>query len=55
MNGTGSRPLEIRSQMAALGFWSTAHLPPSRYEFMLIVIDKTGNSQECIVPVIIQR
>lgn len=39
----------------SLGFWSTAHLPPSRYEFMLIVIDKTGNSQECIIPVIIQR
>jgi hypothetical protein len=39
----------------SLGFWSTAHLPPGRYQFMLIVIDKTGNSQECVVPVIIQR
>lgn len=38
-----------------LGFWSTAHLPPGRYQFMLIAIDKTGNSQECVVPVIIQR
>lgn len=39
----------------SLGFWSTAHLPPGRYQFMLIAIDKTGNSQECVVPVIIQR
>lgn len=39
----------------SLGFWSTAHLPVGRYHFMLIVIDKTGNSQECIVPVVIQR
>lgn len=38
-----------------LGFWSTAHLPPGRYQFMLIAIDRTGNSQECLVPVIIQR
>jgi hypothetical protein len=39
----------------SLGFWSTAHLPPGRYQFLLIVIDKTGNSQECVVPVSIQR
>jgi hypothetical protein len=39
----------------SLGFWSTAHLPPGRYRFMLIVIDKTGNSQECVVSVVIQR
>jgi hypothetical protein len=42
-------------QNGSLGFWSTAHLPPGRYRFMLIVIDKTGNSQECVVPVAIQR
>ena len=39
----------------SLGFWSTAHLPLGRYQFLLIVIDKTGNSQECVVPVTIQR
>jgi hypothetical protein len=39
----------------SLGVWSTAHLPPGRYQFLLIVIDKMGNSQECIVPVSIQR
>jgi hypothetical protein len=38
-----------------LGFWTTSHLPPGRYRFMLIAIDKTGNSQECIVPVVIQH
>jgi hypothetical protein len=38
-----------------LGFWSTAHLPPGNYRFMLIVIDSSGNSQECVVPVVIQR
>jgi hypothetical protein len=38
-----------------LGFWSTAHLPPGRYQFMLIAIYRSGNSQECLVPVIIQR
>jgi hypothetical protein len=38
-----------------LGFWHTAHLPPGRYRFLLIVIDKSGNSQECVVPVIIQH
>jgi hypothetical protein len=42
-------------QNGNLGFWSTAHLPPGRYRFMLIVIDKTGNSQECVVPVVIKR
>jgi hypothetical protein len=39
----------------SLGFWPTAHLPSGRYRFMLIVIDKSGNSQECIVPVDIQH
>jgi hypothetical protein len=38
-----------------LGFWSTAHLPPGSYRFMLIVIDRSGNSQECVVPVVIRR
>ncbi len=38
-----------------LGFWHTAHLPAGNYGFMLIVIDKMGNSQECVVPVTIQR
>lgn len=38
-----------------LGFWSTAHLPPGNYRFMLIAIDKMGNSEECIVQVIIQH
>jgi hypothetical protein len=39
----------------SLGFWPTAHLPAGKYRFMLIVIDKSGNSQECIVPVAIQH
>jgi hypothetical protein len=39
----------------SLGYWQTAHLPPGNYRFMLIVIDKTGNSQECVVPVVIQH
>jgi hypothetical protein len=38
-----------------LGFWSTAHLPPGNYRFMLVAIDKMGNSQECIVSVIIRH
>jgi hypothetical protein len=38
-----------------LGFWSTAHLPPGNYRFMLISIDKSGNSQECVVPIVIQH
>jgi len=38
-----------------LGFWPTAHLPDGNYRFMLIVIDKSGNSQECVVPVTIQH
>jgi hypothetical protein len=42
-------------ESGTLGFWQTAHLPPGNYDFLLIVIDKTGNSQECVVPVIIQR
>jgi hypothetical protein len=42
-------------QNGDLGIWSTAHLPAGNYRFMLIVIDKTGNSQECVVPVIIQH
>jgi len=36
-----------------LGFWQTAHLPGGNYIFMLIAIDKMGNSQECTVPVVI--
>jgi hypothetical protein len=42
-------------QNGSLGVWHTSHLPPGRYSFLLIVIDKHGNSQECIVPVIIQH
>jgi hypothetical protein len=38
-----------------LGFWQTSHLPAGNYRFMLIAIDITGNSQECVVPVIIQH
>jgi len=38
-----------------LGFWQTSHLPAGNYAFMLIAIDKTGNSQECVVPVTIQH
>jgi hypothetical protein len=38
-----------------LGYWPTAHLPPGNYRFMLIAIDKRGNSQECVVPVTIQH
>jgi hypothetical protein len=38
-----------------LGWWATAHLPNGNYRFMLIAIDKTGNSQECTVPVVIQH
>lgn len=38
-----------------LGLWSTGHLPNGNYRFMLIVIDRTGNSQECTVPVVIQH
>jgi hypothetical protein len=45
----------IPVQNGDLGFWPTAHLPPGRYRFMLIVIDNTGNSQECIVPVVIRH
>lgn len=40
---------------AQLGFWQTAHLPSGSYWFMLIAIDKMGNSQECVVPVTIQH
>jgi hypothetical protein len=42
-------------QNGPLGFWTTSHLPPGSYRFLLIVIDKTGNSQECSVPVVIQH
>ena len=42
-------------QNGSLGVWHTAHLPPGRYRFLLIVIDKSGNSQECVVPVVIQH
>lgn len=38
-----------------LGYWHTTHLPPGQYRFLLIVIDKSGNSQECVVPVVIQH
>jgi hypothetical protein len=39
----------------SLGYWSTAHLPSGRYRFLLIAIDRSGNSEECAVPVIIQH
>ena len=48
---TFTTPLEN----AELGFWQTAHLPAGSYWFMLIAIDKMGNSEECIVPVTIQH
>ncbi|HUT19285.1 MAG TPA: hypothetical protein VM366_09000 [Anaerolineae bacterium] len=38
-----------------LGWWQTAHLPNGNYRFMLIAIDRMGNSQECVVPVVIQH
>jgi len=38
-----------------LGLWQTSHLPNGNYRFMLIAIDRKGNSQECIVPVVIQH
>ena len=38
-----------------LGLWQTSHLPNGNYRFMLIVIDIRGNSQECILPVVIQH
>jgi len=38
-----------------LGVWQTAHLPAGNYAFMLIVIDRTGNSEECVVPVVIEH
>jgi hypothetical protein len=36
-----------------LGVWQTSHLPAGNYSFMLIVIDRTGNSEECVVPVVV--
>ena len=42
-------------QNGDLGWWQTSHLPNGTYRFMLIAIDKTGNSQECTVSVIIQH
>jgi hypothetical protein len=42
-------------QNGSLGFWPTSHLPSGNYWFMLITIDITGNSQECVVPVVIQH
>jgi hypothetical protein len=42
-------------QNGSLGVWHTSHLPPGRYRFLLIVIDRSGNSQECVVPVVIQH
>jgi hypothetical protein len=42
-------------QNGSLGIWQTSHLPSGNYRFMLIAIDKTGNSQECTVSVIIQH
>jgi hypothetical protein len=38
-----------------LGFWKTSHLPSGSYLFMLIAIDHMGNSQECIVPVVVKH
>jgi len=38
-----------------LGWWPTSHLPDGNYRFMLIAIDKSGNSQECVVPVAIKH
>jgi len=38
-----------------LGFWRTSHLPSGNYLFMLIAIDQSGNSQECIVPVVVKH
>lgn len=38
-----------------LGWWQTAHLPNGSYRFMVIAIDRTGNSQECVVPVVIRH
>jgi len=38
-----------------LGYWGTSHLPPGNYLFMLIAIDHSGNSQECIVPVVVRH
>ena len=38
-----------------LGVWQTAHLPAGNYAFMLIVIDRTGNSEECVVPVVVSH
>ena len=38
-----------------LGWWQTAHLPNGNYRFMLIAIDRTGNSDQCVVPVVIQH
>lgn len=38
-----------------LGWWPTSHLPDGNYRFMLIAIDKNGNSQECVVPVVINH
>jgi hypothetical protein len=46
---------ETPVENGSLGLWQTSHLPPGNYRFMLIAIDKTGNSQECLVPVIIQH
>jgi hypothetical protein len=48
---TFTRPV----QAGSLGYWPTSHLPSGNYRFMLIVIDETGNSQECIVPVVIRH
>jgi hypothetical protein len=38
-----------------LGWWATSHLPNGNYRFMLIAIDQRGNSQECVVPVVIKH
>ena len=42
-------------QNGELGWWQTAHLPNGNYRLMLIAIDTTGNSQECVVPVAIRH
>jgi hypothetical protein len=42
-------------QNGELGWWQTAHLPNGNYRFMLIAIDGAGNSDECMVPVVIRH
>jgi hypothetical protein len=42
-------------QNGELGWWQTANLPNGNYRFMLIAIDASGNSDECMVPVVIRH